>query len=149
MNDDPFSLLLRRNRYTWFLFGATFLIIGYNTAGRDTVVNGGPPVKALNIGPPIMLMALYYLIGQASAFLIAKMLNPIFDPFMALFRATIKGAFIVSILNVAIHGGLLWLSQNYTWESLPDFRSPIVVLIGAFIFPFLACLSASATLQNR
>jgi hypothetical protein len=147
MNDDLLSLLLRKSRYTWLVFGAMFIICGYNTAGRDTVVNGAI-VKVLNIGPPIMLMVLYYLLGQASAFLITKMLNPIFDPFMALFCATIKGGLIVSILNVAIHGGLLWLSQNYTWESLPDFRSPVLVIIGAFIFPFMACLSASATLQK-
>jgi len=107
MNDDLLSLLLRRNRYTWFLFGATFLIIGYNTAGRNTVVNGAT-VKVLNIGPPIMLMALYYLLGQGSAFLIVKMVNPIFDPFMALFRATIKGSLIVSILNVSTFGRTAW-----------------------------------------
>jgi hypothetical protein len=32
---------------------------------------------------------------------------------------------------------------------LPDFRSTTVVLIGSPIFPFMACLSAAATLGGR
>jgi hypothetical protein len=146
MNTSLLSRLLKRNCYTWLIFGAAFLLISCNTAGRDTPVNGAT-VKVLNINPLLILIGLYYILSQASAFLIAKLVKPAFDPFIALIHATVRVGFIAAILSVTIHGILLWLANNYLWHWLPDFRSPLIVIIGAFVYPLLACLAASATLE--
>jgi hypothetical protein len=141
MNDTLGLLLRRRHTYTWFVFGAFFLLIAYNWAGESGV---------LNIGPPILLVVIYIAIGQGAAILIAYLAEQSFyDPAMALFTATCKGGIMASVVTFLVHLGLLWLCTNYTWPWLPDFRSTTVVLIGSPIFPFMACLSATATLVGR
>ena len=141
MNGTLGILLRRRHRYTWLVFGAFFLLLAYNWAGESDV---------LNIQPLILLVVIYFAIGQGAATLIAHIAGQsVYDPAMAVFTATFKGGIIASVTTFLVHLGLLWLSANYTWSWLPDFRSITVVLIGSLIFPFMACLSAAATLGGR
>jgi len=135
------QVLRRKHRYTWLVFGAFFLMIAYNWSGRNGV---------LNIGPIVVLFILYFALGQSAATLIAHLSEQsVYDPAMALFTATAKIGIVFSALSFLVHVGLLWLTSNYSWEWLPDFRSTTVVLIGSPIFPLIACLSASATLGGR
>ena len=144
MDDTLFVLLRRRHQYTWLVFGTFFLFLAYNWAGENGV---------LNLQPPILLVFVYFALGQGAATLIAllaeqSVYNP-YEPEMALFIATCKGGIIASVTTFLFHVGLLWLSDNHTWSWLPDFRSATVVLIGSPIFTFMACLSASATLGKQ
>jgi hypothetical protein len=120
-------------------------MFAYNWGGKGGI---------LDITPVIQLLVIYFLIGQATATLIAhffeqSVYGSVYDPAMILFFATCKGGGIASLLSVMLHIGLVWLGKNSAWSWLPDFRSVTFVLIGSPIFAFMASLSATATLEKQ
>ncbi len=139
----------RRYRYTWLMFGATFLIISYNLAGR----NG-----TLNIAYPVLLVLLYSVAGNLVGFWVGwvgqKVVAVIPEAFeMAHFSLTIKAGLFSSTASFLLHLALiLWIRSldpsSPLAQRVPDFHSSWITVLGAAVFPFLACIAAAATLKR-
>lgn len=131
------TMLRRRYRYTWLVFGSAFLLLCYRWPGEDEV---------LNVGPPLGLLLIYVMSGQLIATLCAYWAEGyVYDPPLALFAASVKTGVVAATGSVLLHLGIL----NLPFEpgmGVPEFRSLIGALLGSAIFPFLACISAAATL---
>ncbi|MDC8450874.1 MAG: hypothetical protein LV473_21320 [Nitrospira sp.] len=135
--NDLGTMLRRRYRYTWLVFGSAFLLLCYQWPREDEV---------LNIGPPLGLLIVYVVGGQFVATLCAHWAEGyVYDPPMALFVASFKAGVVAAVGSMLLHFGILHLPFEPDM-GVPQFRSLAAALIGSAIFPFMGCISAAATL---
>ncbi len=147
---SPQELVWSTHLYTWFIFGAGFLLLTY----RWSCSNPGQGILL-----PIALLALYVAVGRAVGKSIARFFTMFLarspgEPFSALFNPSLIHGLITAAVSVLIHW--LWISHGESLQAhavfqmpMPAFRALWVTLIGAGVFPFLACMSASALVDKR
>jgi uncharacterized membrane protein YidH (DUF202 family) len=105
--NDLGTMLRRRYRYTWFIFGCAFLLLCY-----EWPKEGETP----NIGPPLGLILIYVVSSQLVPTICANRIRGyVYEPQMAFFTVTIKVGALASIGSVLLHMGI-FASSFGTWH---------------------------------
>lgn len=134
---DLGSALRQRYGFTWPVFGSAFLLFCYRWPREG---------QALNIGPPLGLLVIYFVAGQLVATFCAGWADDsVYDSSQGLFVASIKAGLISAVASGLFHFGILHLPFEPGIGAF-EFRSVSAAVVGGALFPFLGCISAAATL---